>query len=272
MPKMEQRETPENYRHFPGGKELPATLPAWRVQTLKPQTNSGVVAGAYGFEDSPDAEIITPGMNFGKEPGAVGIGRHGNFLQWGFAGSPDEMTEPARNLFLNCICYIKKYDRMGPLVTWKSSPRMNALRVAGLIDTNFQNGNAWVLNSFQPGLAARYKGRAEQFVALFKKDLELVYHEEGKYLVDEDLKAMGIPSNRRIETLDKLIGLLERPETAAAARKVLDRYTEQSGLSPVALRKWVNDNRERIYFSDLGGYKFRVMPEGYLPRPGWKSE
>ena len=29
-------------------------------------------------------------------------------------------------------------------------------------------------------------------------------------------------------------------------------------------QKWYDANKERIYFSDVGGYKFRVVPEGYL--------
>ncbi len=226
----------------------------------------------YGYEDSPDAEIILAGMNRGKESGAVGVGRHGNFLQWGYSAAPDRLTEPARNLLINCICYINKYDQMPPLLGRRSSPRMNAVRMAGLLDANFTNGNKWVLNSFRPGLAAKYKGRADQFVAFLQVNLELMYRQNNRFLIDEDLKTLGIASNRRIEMLDKLSELLEKPDTAAAARRVLDRYMEQDGLSSKALRKWVNANRKRIFFSDWGGYKFRVIPEGYLARPGWKAE
>ncbi len=269
---MEQRKTPGNYRRFPGGKDLPSTLAAWRVQTLPPRTNSGVVSRLYGFEDSPDAEILAAGLNNGKESGAAGVGRHGNFLQWGYSGTPDQMTDPARNFFLNCICYIKKYDHMRPLVKRGSSPRMNALRIGGLIGANFRNGNDWVLNSFRPGLAKQYEGRAKEFVALLRENMELIYCEGSKFLIDEELKALGIDSNRRIEALDKLIDLLEKSDTSATARRLLARYTDRSGDSPQGLRKWVKANRQRIYFSDWGGYKFRVMPKSYRPRPGWKVE
>jgi hypothetical protein len=271
-PKMEQRKTPGNYRRFPGGKDLLATLAAWRVQTLPARTNHGAVARSYGFEDSPDAEILAPGLNHGKESGAVGVGRHGNFLQWGYSGTPDQMTASARSFFLNCICYIRKYDGMPPLVKRQGSPRMNALRLAGLVDAKFRDGNDWVLNSFRPGLARQYEGRAEEFAALFQENLELIYRADGKYLIDAELQALGIASNRRLETLDKLIDLLEKPETTAAARVLLARYTERGTDSPGVLREWVGANRDRIYFSDWAGYKFRAMPRGYLSRPGWKAE
>jgi len=33
---------------------------------------------------------------------------------------------------------------------------------------------------------------------------------------------------------------------------------------PEQWRKWLGDNRGRIFFTDVGGYKFRVVPAGYL--------
>ena len=101
-PQFEQVATPDNYRRFPGGKNLPSTLTVWRVQNTG-KRSGGVVSRLYGYEDSPDAEILTAGLNTGKESGAVGVGRHGNFLQWGFSAPPSKMTESGQRFFLNCI-------------------------------------------------------------------------------------------------------------------------------------------------------------------------
>ena len=50
------------------------------------------------------------GYNVGKENGSIAVGRHGNFLQWGFSASPSDMTAAGRNLFLNCIHYMAKLE------------------------------------------------------------------------------------------------------------------------------------------------------------------
>ena len=65
----------------------------------------GMVSRPGGFEDSPEAEIISGGVS-GKTWDAVAIGRHGNFLHWGFAASPDDMTGEARDVFANAVVYM----------------------------------------------------------------------------------------------------------------------------------------------------------------------
>ncbi len=64
--------------------------------------------------DAPDAEILCIGYNTGKMNGAVAVGRHGNFLQWGFSAPPSKMTDAGRKFFLNSICYIAKFDGKTP--------------------------------------------------------------------------------------------------------------------------------------------------------------
>ena len=46
---------------------------------------------------------------------AVAIGRHGNFLHWGFAASPDDMTEEARDVFANAVVYIAGFAGQTPV-------------------------------------------------------------------------------------------------------------------------------------------------------------
>ena len=45
-------------------------------------------------------------MLIGKMNGAVAVGRHGNFLQWGFSAPPSKMTDAGQKLFVNCLYYI----------------------------------------------------------------------------------------------------------------------------------------------------------------------
>ena len=37
-------------------------------------------------------------------------------------------------------------------------------------------------------------------------------------------------------------------------------------FTPGEWQAWFEANRERIYFSDFGGFKFRVIPKGYPAR------
>ncbi|MBV4360401.1 protein-disulfide reductase DsbD domain-containing protein [Pinibacter aurantiacus] len=112
---IETRPTPEDafhYQYFSNTK-YPATLSMWQVQTKGYITDKyfriGMVARPWGFEDSPDAEYISSGV-CAKTLDAVALGRHGNFFHWGFAASPEYMTDEAQTVLANAIVYISKYN------------------------------------------------------------------------------------------------------------------------------------------------------------------
>lgn len=96
---------------------IPKSLPMWRVQTKGYRTdmgfNMGLVSHPWGYEDSPEAEYISGGVS-SKSPDAVAIGRHGNFLHWGFIASPLYMTEEAKVVFANAVAYIAQFR--GPVL------------------------------------------------------------------------------------------------------------------------------------------------------------
>lgn len=260
--KTESWDTPANYkdRRLPNEPKVPDKIAVWRVQNSGKSYGS-VVARKYGFMDSPDTEIIVEGFNSGKEYGAVGIGRHGNFLQWGFSQPPSKMTEAGRRLFVNCICYIKQFDGKAPLVRRQSSHRDNALRLAALI-TQIKNED-FFRSTFSAELQDKYKGNPKGLVQYYLTDYELIYRNRA-YLIDKELKSLGIDSNRKVESLETLIALLTRPEKASTAQILLERYTTESFSSLIEWQQWFDENRERFYFTDVGGYKFRIIPKGYL--------
>lgn len=116
---MVTRPTPQGFFNGHLGARIPKTMPMWRVVTEGFDASNpyliGMVSHGEGFNDSPDAEVISGGVCL-KNAEAVAIGRHGNYLMWGFAGSPEYMTNEANQVFVNAICYIKKYDRKAPIV------------------------------------------------------------------------------------------------------------------------------------------------------------
>lgn len=73
-------------------------------------------------------------------------------------------------------------------------------------------------------------------------------------------------SNRETETLEWLISLLEDEKHANTARLLLTRYTNESFQRAEQWQSWFESNKDRIYFTDVGGYKFLVVPPGYLDK------
>lgn len=240
-PETELIKPPSNYhrRHLPVEPNLPDQMEIWHVQH-KSKGYGGVVSRAYGFTDSPDAEVLVLGLNTGKEYGAVGIGRHGNFLQWGYSAPPSQMTDSGQKLFINCICYIAKFEGKLPLVRRRGYPREHALREGILLN--------------------RMDDKELQY---YVKNFELIYR-DSNFLIDKKLQELGITSNRKIATLETLIELLDDQEKSKTAEIALKRYTGMTFETPKQWRQWLEQNRDRIFFSDFGGYKFFVIPEGYL--------
>ena len=204
-----------------------------------------------------------PGYNTGKEYGAVGIGRHASFLQWGYSAPPSQMTEAGRNLFLNCLCYIRRFDGKAPLVRYVRSDRINPVRLALLIDEI--KDKSFFGRTFTPEQLAKYSGNPRGLAEYYRDNYEFIYW-DGVYRIDDDLKSLGIESNRKVGALERIIALLADEKKSETARLLLKRYTEESFNDYDRWREWFDKNRDRIYFSDVGGYKFRVVPEGYLNR------
>jgi hypothetical protein len=271
QPKLEKWPTPSDQREYPGGKDLPAQLTVWRVQDSGKEYGS-VVSMGYGFNDSPDAEILTVGYAPGKPPGSACVSRHGNFLQWGFSSSPTQMTSAGRAFFINCIVYIHKFDGKAQLIRHAAMDRLYCLYLITLID-RIRDAE------FGPGLvgadlAAQYKGKYADLAELYCQQIELVYCDaKGQTVIDKQLQDLGIKSNRKVETLDQLVKLLAQPAQAATALQVLQRYTGLRLTTPQQWQQWLAANRARVFFSDVGGYKFFVMPEGYadMARPSEKK-
>jgi len=260
QPAYEMWPTPENYRQTSlVGKALPPKIKVWRVQNTG-QVAGGVVSIGYGYSDSPDAEVLAPGYNVGKQYGDVGIGRHASILQWGYSAPPSQMTDAGRALFLNCICYVRKFDGKPPLVRAVNRCREHAIRLA--LATEWVKDQTFFANVFTPEQLREYRGRPEAFAKYFQERLELVYYDK-VYRVDGELKSLGIASNRTIAALGQMIALLKDEKTAERGRLLLRRYTEETFQTAGEWQSWFESNRDRIYFSDVGGYKFRIVPAGY---------
>lgn len=113
-----EKPTPGSFFNGFQGLTTPSVMPMWRVNTLGYITTPylvGMVAHGEGFNDSPDAESISGGVCL-KNAEAIALGRQGNYFMWGFSGSPEYMTEEANRVFVNTVCYIKKFDHQPAIV------------------------------------------------------------------------------------------------------------------------------------------------------------
>jgi hypothetical protein len=262
QPEFEYRNTPASYRlGYVAEGQLPDQMKVWRVQDT---AKGNVIAIGSGFEDSPDAEIIAVGLNRIKQYGNVGIGRHANVLQWGYGDPPSKMTEPGRRLFLNCIHYIRRFEGKTPLIRRERDPREYCLAWKPLQEGATQLRLVF-MGSYSEDILKEYEGRSDELNAYCVKNLEVAYW-EGGFRVDADLKSLGFQSNRQVQTLDKLIALLDDADRKETARRALARYTCESFDTPQQWRQWFLENKDRVYFTDVGGYKFLVTPQGYLDR------
>lgn len=117
---LHKEPTPEDAFHYQYFQDeaLPDSVLMWTVNTKGYKTtdayNPGMVSRPWGYLDSPDCEVISSGV-CAKTIDAVAIGRHANFLTWGFIGSPLDMTEEAKVVFANAVAYMAQFKGQHPL-------------------------------------------------------------------------------------------------------------------------------------------------------------
>lgn len=221
---------------------IPPTQKMWRVQTQGYMTNPGfrigMVCRPWGFDDSPETEVISGGVSL-KSPDAIAIGRHGNFFHWGFAASPDFMTDEARIVFANVVAYTA------------------TLRNEKVISRKYDDRKTTRYEMFF------VYARAHEDSAILAANLSYLYKDEKSKAglsVDADAKYLGIANNNHA-ILDKAISMLEKGENndfTYLAQRILDRYTLATFKTPVQWREWYEKYKNMMFFSESGGFYFLI--------------
>ncbi len=220
-------------------EKIPATVDMWRVQTqgymTSPGFRIGMVCRPWGFTDSPDTEIISGGVSL-KSPDAIAIGRHGNFFHWGFAASPDFMTEEAKVVFANAVSYTAKL-KGERVISRKYDDRKSTRHERSFVNARSPEDSAKNVAAFP-------------FLYMDKKS-------RGGLSVDEDAKLLGVPTYDKA-ILDKAITMLEKGDRADVAQRILDRYTLVTFNSPKGYRDWYEKNKNELFFTESGGFYFMI--------------
>lgn len=135
--------TPDSYKIYPAGADLGETLPMWQVQTEGYSDAEGMLIGtvSYDLSNSPDGEFISGGKN-AKGPNSMAIGRQGSILHWGFAASPTYMTDEAKLVFVNSICYIHQFKGQRAFVKQGSTLTRESIDFL-LYQLSDQGAEAW---------------------------------------------------------------------------------------------------------------------------------
>lgn len=109
------------------------------------------------------------------------------------------------------------------------------------------------------GYYEMFKGDTKAFHKYLKENKPYLYGAAMfyRYIVDEDVKSLKI-ANNDIRLLDKAIGLLEKGKETEKAQRILDRYTLCTFTRPEQWRQWFNENKERLFFTESGGWLFLV--------------
>jgi hypothetical protein len=76
-------------------------------------------------------------------------------------------------------------------------------------------------------------------------------------IIDKDLQKLGI-ANTDIQLLEKCISMLEANEQPELAQMLLTKYTTQSFTTSKDWSKWFKKNKEKLFFTERGGYKWMV--------------
>ena len=235
------------------------------VADRTPPWPSGWVTYSDGFDDNPDVEVFCGGENEKAASGAA-CWRQGNLLHFGFEQDPAEMNENGRRLLLNAIAYIGRFTEDRPIAV---TPSVFAGPVAlprAYLDRRIRG--------------AGDRKQLEWMVTpeLFKKlsdmalpELRSWYDESRHYLhpssspeprleVDEEARAMGAHLDEPV-FFERCIGGFKTNNPTAS--KLLRHYApaETRNLTSAGdWSKWFSENKQYLFFSDEGDYRWYIDP------------
>nr|WP_315246754.1 hypothetical protein [uncultured Flavobacterium sp.] len=238
---MVVKPTPEGIFHYPSGKDVPKEIPMWRVQKEGYLEGKGYRVGLVtrgdGFLDSPDAEYISSGVN-SKDVGAVAIGRHGNFLLWGFSASPDFMTDEAKQVFANAVVYIKQFKGQKPIAR-KYNDRI-AIRTS--IDDMVAKLNTESFEEFKVYMGEMNIQREKGINKLLEKK------KNGEKLSDMDEAILGAQSQPiPVPTWEEYLQMTAQTFYKPEYLKNVDK-----------LKKYLKENKKYMYSEPDGFYELKI--------------
>lgn len=113
------------------------------------------------------------------------------------------------------------------------------------------------LQSQARDLYAQFGTDIEKYHAYFDQNLPYFYAAGYGLVIDEEAKALGI-ANNDITLIDKAIAIWEDRSNIEVGRRLLERYTLMNFSTAAQWRKWFDQNRDNMFFSESAGWKWLV--------------
>jgi hypothetical protein len=258
--KLVDRPTPKSFATSITNSTVPM-LPLVRDQAK--QWKAGWCTYPDGFDDNPEIEVMCGGENH-KMPQAAAVWRQGNLLHFGFEQSPAEMNEAGQRLLLNCIAYIGRFTDDRPLAVTPSVfggavgyPRAYLDRRLG------ENGDASQIGHFVSAACLQpLKSKSGDAIKAWYRENRSFLHPGAdlKLEIDTEAKTLNAPIDKP-EFFEKAIAALG--ESKPEAKTLLARYgpKETESLNfPSAWEQWFKANKQYLFFSDQGDYRWYVDP------------
>jgi hypothetical protein len=266
--KAEATAPPENFKKWKPG--LGATIPTFPifVKLDGVESEPGLVTSDFGFEETPDAEAILGGVNM-KGPDYPAVARHGSFVQWGFHCLPRQLTPEGRRLFLNAVAYAHAH-RGVKVETLRLRPARRELA-----DTLFIFLPMYKEAERTKVLARHFAGEPIPEALLTDKAAARKWLDEREpyfrpvndgsdwntayqLTVDAECRELGI-SNGAPAFLEALAARLTKDPKDRLAGSLAARYVPD--VEPAGLPAWLEKNRAQVYFTETGGWVWRVKGE-----------
>ena len=174
------------------------------------------------------------------------------------------MTESGKRVFLNTICYMKQFDGHKPLVERVQSSREWVLLHIEYVRKydDVAEKRDWLRGLFPETVLDRLGLDADALEAYYRKNLDYLFPKKRGFDIDPDLTALGIPA-RDAAFLNRLVELFAADPKDALALRLFERYIGRDRVpTPEGLKGWVEENKEYLFFSDIGGFRWFVDEYG----------
>lgn len=218
------------------------------------------------FLDSPDVEVICRGFN-NRSPECAAIWRQGNLLHFGYDVEPEQLNDFGEDLLVNAIVYISQFQEDRPIPRVVDSFASEHWTRPRYLGERVLVGNRKDLSTLTFYFSPESLTNRADMAAMrdwFKSARPFIHADAaGLMTVDKEAQAFGV-SFSTPEFFDAAITALRQGgEARERAARLLARYAVEGpagGASTDQWQAWWLENKDYLFFSDIGGYRWYIDP------------
>ena len=246
-------------------EQVVSVLPLTNDDNIKHQ--DGWCTYTYAIHGCPELEVFCGGVN-DKTPRAGAVWRQGHLLHFGFEPPPSAFNENGKAMLTNCIAYISRFTEDRPIIK-TPSPFQSDIRYfdRGVLTRIAEKGEESFSRLRYYTTEQTYADLRNVDVASLMKWIEknspyLYPGKAGKLRIDEEAITFGA-APASFQFLATAIQRLDQEDELQLAVKLLDRYVPDGPAdrsNSESWRQWHAANKEYLFFSESGGYRWYIDP------------